>query len=69
MAQCSLVFAARPRAYKTDERKVLQVIARLRGVPLKWAKAIALDENHPLRKDWKGFKATLNGMYEDHNAA
>ena len=35
MAQCSLVFAARPRAYKTDECKVLQVIARLRGVPLK----------------------------------
>ena len=34
MAQCSLVFAARPRMYAKDEHKVLFVISQLRGTPL-----------------------------------
>lgn len=68
MAQCHLVFAARPREYHSDERKVLLVVSLLRGTPLSWAKKIALDPKHPLRQNWTAFKSALDKIYEDRNS-
>jgi len=68
MAQCTLLFSARPREYVKDERKILLVISRLRGAPLSWAQKVATDPNHPLRNDWNAFKTALDRIYEDRNS-
>jgi Retrotransposon gag protein len=67
IAQCTLTFTMCPNTYTDDEKKVLFIISRLRGTALSWAREIAENENHKLRKDYAAFKTTLSSIYLDQN--
>lgn len=67
MASCTLVFAMCPNTYTTDERKVLFIVAHLRGTPMNWAREIADNDTHPLRNDYQAFRLALSGLYSDRN--
>ena len=64
--QCTLSLTLCPITYLEDEDRVLFVISCLRGTPLTWARDIIFDHQHPLRKNYTAFKATLTNLYEDH---
>jgi hypothetical protein len=69
MAQCNLLFAACPKQYCDNERKVLLVLSLLRGTAFSGFQAVAADSSHSLRKDWPAFKSSLDKIYQDRNAS
>src|SRR5271169_1456947 len=68
MSLCSLTFTMQPRMYRSDEKKVLFMIAQFRGDALFWARQIVDNPNHPLRRDYDAFIEALNNLYLDRNA-
>src|SRR5271169_719881 len=68
MSLCSLTFTMQPRTYRSDEKKVLFMIAQFRGDALFWARQIVDNPNHPLRRDYDAFIEALNNLYLDRNA-
>ena len=65
MASCTLVFAMCRNTYTSDERKVLFIVAHLRGSPMNWAREIADNATHPLRHDYRAFKTVRDGPEEE----
>lgn len=68
LALCDLTFTMQPRTYRSDERKVLFVIAQFRGNALDWAREITTRPDHPLRRNYPAFVEALNNLYLDRNA-
>ena len=60
MSQCQLHFTVYPDSFIEGESKVLFTISFLRGNARSWATDILNQETHPLRKDYKAFKAALD---------
>src|SRR5271169_5966143 len=68
MSLCSLTFTMQPRTYRSNEKKVLFMIAQFRGDALFWARQIVDNPNHPLHRDYDAFIEALNNLYLDRNA-
>ena len=68
MAKIALIFSFNGHIYNTDERKVLFLISYLRGPPFSWAREILLQEQHPLRHDYRAFVEAFSKIYLDRNA-
>ena len=68
MAKIALIFSFNGHIYNTDERKVLFLISYLRGPPFSWAREIPLQEQHPLRHDYRAFVEAFSKIYLDRNA-
>src|SRR6202043_148979 len=60
LVQCQLNFLNRPRAFRSDSRKINYVLSYLWGFALEWFEPMILDgEDHPVLSNYKLFTAQL----------
>src|ERR1700719_3388254 len=60
LVQCQLNFLDRPRAFRSDSRKINYILSYLRGFALEWFEPMILDgEDHPVLSNYKLFTAQL----------
>src|SRR6202043_478189 len=60
LVQCQLNFLDRPRAFRSDSRKINYVLSYLWGFALEWFEPMILDgEDHPVLSNYKLFTTQL----------
>ena len=69
LVQCQLNFLDRPRAFRSDSRKINYVLSYLRGFALEWFEPMILDgEDHPVLSNYKLFTAQLTENFGPYDA-
>src|SRR6202030_1192165 len=69
LVQCQLNFLDRPRAFRSNSRKINYVLSYLQGFALEWFKPMILDgEDHPVLLNYKLFTAQLTENFGPYDA-